>query len=369
MGGVVTTALYDESLDYDSSQLFSGGINPANLPLRKQNGRCEPIFPHQRLRVNTIFEVVHQHGGVTAYTDKHPAYDLVRGPSGQGLTVGYFPEIASVANTVNATISYDELHLQAWLDWLDGKTPDHSEGYLSSIPTLMGGNLQSLSVAQKTVGYNNDSTSSFSPAIIQAMEFVDSALGSVKNKLKQKKLDQDTLIVVASKHGQAPIQRSLYQKVNPELLTNSTGVPVAFQTSDDIALLFLNNSSDAATAAANLAKNKSKYKIQSIIWGKNLTESGFGDPTQDPRVPDIIVQPELGVIYTTSTKKIAEHGGISRDDRGVTCFLSSPRLSKKKIDTAVLTTQVGPTVLRALGIDSKSLEAAEREKTKVLPGF
>jgi hypothetical protein len=32
-------------------------------------------------------------------------------------------------------------------------------------------------------------------------------------------------------------------------------------------------------------------------------------------VPDIIVQPDLGVIYTTSTAKIAEHGGLSNDDR------------------------------------------------------
>ncbi len=45
--------------------------------------------------MNTIFEVVHAHGQ-TAYTDKHPAYDLVRGPSGKGLSVGYFPEIQSL---------------------------------------------------------------------------------------------------------------------------------------------------------------------------------------------------------------------------------------------------------------------------------
>ena len=41
--------------------------------------------------MNTIYELVHASGKQTAYTDKHPAYDMVRGPSGKGLSVGYFP--------------------------------------------------------------------------------------------------------------------------------------------------------------------------------------------------------------------------------------------------------------------------------------
>jgi hypothetical protein len=28
-------------------------------------------------------------------------------------------------------------------------------------------------------------------------------------------------------------------------------------------------------------------------------------------VPNIIVKPDLGIIYTTSTSKVAEHGGLS----------------------------------------------------------
>lgn len=95
--------LYDETKDYDSTKLWSspnptivgGNIDPENLPQAMRDGRCLNLYPHQRLRVNTIFEVVHRHGQ-TACTDKHPAYDLVRGPSGKGLSVGYFPEIQSL---------------------------------------------------------------------------------------------------------------------------------------------------------------------------------------------------------------------------------------------------------------------------------
>jgi hypothetical protein len=98
----------------------------------------------------------------TAYSDKHPACesatlshyqvtwltlltdDLVRGPSGQGLTTGYFPEMAadSVGSTVAATIAYDQLRAQAFLDYLDGIVPANSEGKLTTVPTVFGGNFQ-----------------------------------------------------------------------------------------------------------------------------------------------------------------------------------------------------------------------------------
>jgi hypothetical protein len=64
-----------------------------------------------RLRVNTVVELVRAAGLQTAYADKHPAYDLVRGPSGTGLSKGYFPEQGATPTTVNATIAHDQLSL------------------------------------------------------------------------------------------------------------------------------------------------------------------------------------------------------------------------------------------------------------------
>lgn len=87
------------------------------------NGNCTEIYPHMRLRVNTVFEVVRATGPQTAYADKHPAYDLVRGPSGTGFSEGYFPKQVATPTTVNTIIAYDQLHVNAWLDWVDGITP------------------------------------------------------------------------------------------------------------------------------------------------------------------------------------------------------------------------------------------------------
>jgi hypothetical protein len=81
------------------------------------------------------------------------------------------------------------------------------------------------------------------------------------------------------------------------------------------------------------------------------------------------VRPDLGTIYTTSTAKIAEHGGISDDDRKVACFVSNPGLKKKKFANQASTKQVAPTILKALGLNPKALQGVKAEGTKVLEGF
>lgn len=96
-----------------------------------------------------------------------------------------------------------------------------------------------------------------------------------------------------------------------EIITTS----LTRRQSDDIALIFLKNQDDVATAVDNLNRDRDNLEIQDIISRERLTYLGFGDPTKDPAVPDIIVRPDLGVIYTTSSAKIAEHGGLSDDDR------------------------------------------------------
>ena len=84
-GNPGTECTYFEILAKDFTQLFSP-IDPANLPMHKdRHGNCAPLYPHEFIKVNTIFEVIRAAGGYTAWSDKHQAYDLVNGPSGQGV--------------------------------------------------------------------------------------------------------------------------------------------------------------------------------------------------------------------------------------------------------------------------------------------
>jgi hypothetical protein len=94
-----------------------------------------------------------------------------------------------------------------------------------------------------------------------------------------------------------------------------------------------------------------------------------GLPPHDPRTPDIIVTPNFGVVYTGSSKKLAEHGGFSRDDTNVLTLLSNPDFSPATITTSVTTAQIAPTILEALGLDPSKLQAVQQEGTPVLPGL
>ena len=85
--------------------------------------------------------------------------------------------------------------------------------------------------------------------------------------------------------------------------------------------------------------------------------------------PDIIVQPTYGTIYTTSKKKLAEHGGFSFGDTNVGLIVSRSHLSGRVLKTPVLTSQVAPTILRALGLDPDALRSVQVEQTSALPAF
>src|SRR5258708_9154367 len=58
-------------------------LSAATLPVDPQS--CKPIYPHEYLRVNTIFEAAHEQGLRTAWSDKHPAYEALDGPLGTGI--------------------------------------------------------------------------------------------------------------------------------------------------------------------------------------------------------------------------------------------------------------------------------------------
>jgi len=49
--------------------------------------------------------------------------------------------------------------------------------------------------------------------------------------------------------------------------------------------------------------------------------------------------------------------------------VSHPDLKERSINTAVATTQIAPTILKALGLEPQELEAVLREGTQLLPGL
>jgi hypothetical protein len=89
----------------------------------------------------------------------------------------------------------------------------------------------------------------------------------------------------------------------------------------------------------------------------------------DSRAPDILITPNIGVTYSNSKKKQAEHGGFAHDDTNVIMLISNPDFVSSTISIPVETAQVAPTVLEALRLNPDKLDAVQTEHTTVLPGL
>jgi hypothetical protein len=137
---------------------------------------------------------------------------------------------------------------------------------------------------------------------------------------------------------------------------------------DDIALIWLADQTMDQQVRDYLNTNAIPLFIDEVMGGDELTLR-FNSPLKDSRTPDIIVRPNYGTIYTGSTAKNAEHGGFNYSDTNVGLIVSNPSLQAKVLKSPVATSQVAPTILRALGLDPEALRSVRVEKTKVLPGL
>src|SRR6267143_6812269 len=250
-----TPVIFDSSIDKNRDAVDGGGgIDSNKLPKDPKKG-CTPVFPHNFIRVNTIFEVIKRGGGRTAWSDKHPAYDFVNGPSGTGVDDLFTPEVRSFRGLKNTEL-YDDLKVAAILNEINGR--DH------------------------------------------------------------------------------------------------TGTREVDRTADVVNAL---------------RKIQEEAGIQEIYSGESL-KLLFNDPKSDPRVPDIIIQPTPGQSYVDSGSTfIAEHGGNANTDRGVPLLIYHLRFRRQEIKFPVQTSQIAPSILRALGLNPFSLDAVRIEKTPFLPGL
>jgi Type I phosphodiesterase / nucleotide pyrophosphatase len=423
-----TTTEYEEGIDIDKTKL-NGGAPGASLTdggiasidskklVRDPNNGCNPVWPWNFVRANSIFSVIHQAGGFTAWSDKHPAYSSVASGIGPiALDDFYAPEINSNVVALPRVVTplgtscnpirdpgsdltawtnsfqniqcYDTLKVNAVLNWIDGK--DHLGKQQTKVPTIFGMNFQALSVGQKLIEASNSTTGGYldaagtpGAALLSEFQFVDASIAQFVAELKAQNLFDSTLIVITAKHGQSPIDPSRYVSqlisgTSPvTLLSNAGFIPFSESTNnptgigpteDDVSLVWLTNSSDTLSAVDILESNATATGIAlgQIYYGPSLTLN-YNDPTRDPRTPDIIVTPNVGVTYSGSKAKLAEHGGFSHDDTNVVLLLSNPSYQAKTIRTSVGTVQVAPTILQTLGLNPSSLSAVVAEGTAVLP--
>jgi hypothetical protein len=359
-------APFDEQIDVDDGKVDTK-IDEAKLPRDPAKG-CTPVYPHQVLRTNTIFEVVKAAGGRTAWGDKHPAYEVLQGPSGKGIDDLFTPEISAGKSdqSVDKSIANDELRVTALLNQIAGKD---SAGGPAAVPMLFGMNFETFSVAEKYTSGYVDAKGAPNPDMVKALAAIDQDIGKIVAALDAAKLSQRTAVIITAKHGQAPVDIKQRRIVDSKLMKSTVGDGLAYATLDDVGLLWLSDSKNTLTVVKALSARRADLGIKKLWFGK-LLFTEFGNPTKDNRVPDILVETDNGVIYTKPTAtKVAEHGGFSVDDRHVPLIVAAPGGHARTVSTAVETRSVAPTVLHLLGLDPKQLDGVAKGHGKALPGF
>jgi hypothetical protein len=381
-------------------------IDPTKLPVDPVT--CAPIYPHSYLRVNTVFDIARRAGLRTAWSDKHPAYDVLNGASGDAVQDLFAPEINSQVpgrssdgdwTTDNgSTQIYDSYKVRAVLNEIDGY--DHSRTTSVGVPAIFGMNFQSVSTAQKlpgtapmTGGYLADGVT---PGLLltRSLDYVDAQLAAMVAELRKVGLDRSTAIIVSAKHGQSPTEPAALTRIDDKALTDGlnaqwaathpgTGPLVVQATDDDAMMMWLSDRSPTATEFARYYL-LSQDGVGNGIDGrpKSFTSSGlrtlyagadaaryFKAAPNDPAVPDLYGVTAHGVVYTGGTSKIAEHGGADTEDQQVALVVDSPAAAHGRVVTQrVATTQIAPTVLRLLGLNPELLDAVHTQHTPELLG-
>jgi hypothetical protein len=407
----------------------ASSFNTATFPV--DPATCTNIMPWDYLRDNTIFQVIHDAGLRTAWSDKHAVYLSFNGPGSNGRSIDdYFgPEIDSQAVEPNgvpypqdddwahieaATKQYDGYKVRAVLNEIDGL--DHSGRTHVGTPAVFGMNFQAVSVAQKIrmtpatlIGpdANGNYTTSTpepggyqrvsgrlvpGPVLSSALRYVDAQLGRMVTQIHHDGLAGSTTIIVTAKHGQSPQDPIELVTVNDgpiisainaawaQTHPDNTSLIVA-GTDDDLWQSYLSDNSQAACdfvksylwnhTAQGFDGKKNPVTVQhsglAQVWAGAHAANFFGVPVDDGRYPDVFGKVQEGIVYAKPTK-LAEHGGMNAGDRHVLMIVSGPGVPTRVLSDAVETTQVAPTILALLGLNPNRLSAVQAEGTRTLPG-
>jgi hypothetical protein len=379
-------------------------IDKTKLPVDPST--CKPVYPHSYLRVNTVFEVARAAGLRTAWSDKHPAYEILNGPSGTGVQDLFAPEINSNAPTLGSsndwttdnslTQQYDSYKVQAVVNEINGF--DHSGHTKVGVPNIFGMNFQTVSTAEKLPtsgglpgGYLADGVTP-GPLLSNALDYINTQLGTMVAALRANHLDGKTVVIISAKHAQSPQTPSALTRIpDGPIITglntawhtaHPAGVNplVAQSTDDDGMVMWLN---DRTQTAAGFAKafllghagvgndingNPKAYTASglSTVYAGAAASAYFGANPGDPRTPDVFGVSQVGTVFTGKMGKIAEHGGANPQDLNVPIIVSGGRIEPQVSSEPVKTTQIAPTILQVLGLDADALQAVRIEHTKAL---
>jgi arylsulfatase A-like enzyme len=330
-----TETQYAENIDINQSLISGGGnfdassIDPNQLPRDPNTGL--PVYPNQFLQTNgtitTIFDVAHQAGLYTAFSDKHPAYQIAYGNDPNSINDFYGPEINSngalldpkTGTTVNADVllatslaqgfvpdvnpytlvdasndpvpndpnletltnnpllaeKYDDLKVQAIINEINGQA-SHSSPDITNpqVPAIFGMNFQAVSVAEKYyaggIAQLQGGGTATSLVLENAIQHTDNSVGMMVSQLQSTGLWSSTEVILTAKHGQAPrvgVGGLMADSTLPNVLSQA-GTPSAFAVQDDVSLIYLQDQTQTAQATQALMNFRDSATINVYYQGQ-----------------------------------------------------------------------------------------------------
>ena len=284
-----------------------------------------PVLPPQITqdrdvgRACTLFQAAKAAGLTTAFISKYPAYDVLDGPSNcsvyNGIGVDNL-QTPTFANFQGTPQQYDQMNF-------DAVRSEINSG--SNRPNVFGLYAVAPNTIMKQFGIN-------SPQVAQIIQFEDSQISQTVALLKQVGIYNQTEIAIVNDHGNTALTEAIPDhgpgSIDQYLIDH--GIPTDQTTTDRVALVYLQNPSQAQ-AAINLlstSQNMAQFGIQAITPASGL---GAYMVTPRNRTPDFIVWPTDGsngtqaVVYDTPPLgKLAEHGGRGAADQNIMIIMEGP---------------------------------------------
>jgi hypothetical protein len=362
------------------------GLNPATYPVDPKT--CKPIQPWDFLGVNTIFQVIHNAGMRTAYSEKHAIYTSFNGPGSNGMSIDDFfgPEIDSQAVEPNgvpypvdgawtadnaATKQYDSYKVQAVINWINGY--DHSgTGPKVGTPAIYGMNFQTVSTAEKLksspavlIGPNaqgnytdgpplpggyvtENGVQVPGPLLQSALDYVNNSLQGMVDATQAAGETNSTAIILTAKHGQSPLNNNQLQRIDDGPIVSGVNAAWAKEHPSNPTLVVQEADDDGLLWWLSDRSQQATEFVENYLWTHSAPAVNYAGQTvtvQHSGLKQIFAGQEsakfFGVANSdphhpdvfgiaqvgtiyTTGSKIAEHGGDNPGDRDVPLVVYAP---------------------------------------------
>jgi hypothetical protein len=330
-------------------------LNPATFPV--DAATCKPIMPWDYLRDNTIFQVIHNAGMRTAWSDKHAVYSSFNGPGSNGMSIDDFfgPEIDSQAVEPNgvpypedddwahidaATKQYDGYKVQAVINEIDGF--DHSRQTHVGTPAILGMNFQTVSVAEKikstpAVLNGPDANGNYTPGpklpggyqsvggqlvpgplLSSAFDYVNAALTRMVNEIHAKRLAGSTAIIVTAKHGQSPQDPNQLKRIKDGPIIDAINKAYHDQVDSSVSTLIVQGVDDDLWQSYLSVKTQAAADfVKSYLWNHDAYAVTYADtgascpyPVTTTPVPGCTVVHHSGLAKIYAGQEAAAFFGV-----------------------------------------------------------